>query len=127
MDKVKNDPYFRWPNKISGDVARRNQNLYCSYHRGRGHTTKDCQTLKDCLFQLEMAGYLGEFLVQEESHLQELKGTSTLRTSVPAQGLIGVIHTTSQQTGTPEAPPWILAMGYISNPKLDGLVPKKGH
>ena len=112
--------------KLAG-MSRGEIRIFIVHTIGIVGTQKDCRTLKDCLFQLEMAGYLGEFLVQEESHLQELRGTSTLRTLVPAQGLIGVIHTTSQQTGTSEAPPWILAMGSISNPKLDGLVPKKGH
>jgi len=27
IDRIKNEPYFRWPNKMGGDSARRNQNL----------------------------------------------------------------------------------------------------
>lgn len=42
VEKIKNVPYFRWLNKMSGDVTRRNQSLYCLYHRDRGHTTEDC-------------------------------------------------------------------------------------
>ena len=49
VGKIKNEPYFRWPNKMSGDVIKRNQSLYYSYHQDCEHTTKDCQTLKDDL------------------------------------------------------------------------------
>ena len=31
--QIKNEPYFKWPNKMGGDPSRRNQNLYCTYHR----------------------------------------------------------------------------------------------
>ena len=40
VDRIKNEPYFRWPNKIEGDQSRRNQIMYCTYHRDKGHTTE---------------------------------------------------------------------------------------
>ncbi|XP_023920242.1 uncharacterized protein LOC112038939 [Quercus suber] len=40
VDKIKHEPYFRWPNKMGGDLSRRNQNLYCTYHKDKGHTTE---------------------------------------------------------------------------------------
>ena len=40
LDQIKNESFFRWPNKIGGDPSRRNQTLYCTYHRDKGHTTK---------------------------------------------------------------------------------------
>ena len=40
VDRIKNEPYFRWLNKMGGDPSRRNQNLYCTYHRDKGHTTE---------------------------------------------------------------------------------------
>ena len=45
LEKIKNEPYFKWPNKISGDLSRRNQSIYCQYHQERRHTTEDCRTL----------------------------------------------------------------------------------
>ena len=30
LEKIKNDPFFKWPNKMGGDPTRRNQNLYLS-------------------------------------------------------------------------------------------------
>ena len=32
LEKIKNEPYFRWPNKMAGDSTKRNQNLYYQYH-----------------------------------------------------------------------------------------------
>ena len=32
LEKIKNESFFKWPNKMAGDPMRRNQNLYCQYH-----------------------------------------------------------------------------------------------
>ena len=32
LEKVRNEPFFKWPNKMAGDPINRNQNLYCHYH-----------------------------------------------------------------------------------------------
>ena len=32
LEKIKNEPYFKWPNKMAGESTKRNQNLYCQYH-----------------------------------------------------------------------------------------------
>ena len=63
LDRIKNESFFRWPNKMGGDPSWRNQNLYCTYHRDKGHTTEQCRVLKDHLGQLVKAGYLKEFVV----------------------------------------------------------------
>ena len=47
---------------MGGDPSRRNQNLYCTYHRDRGHTTEQCRVLKDHLEQLVKVRYLKEFV-----------------------------------------------------------------
>ncbi|XP_065633847.1 uncharacterized protein LOC136069347 [Quercus suber] len=33
LEKIKREPYFKWPSKMSGDLLRRNQSLYCQYHQ----------------------------------------------------------------------------------------------
>ena len=38
IDRIKNEPYFKWPNKIGVDPSRRNQSLYCTYHKDKSHT-----------------------------------------------------------------------------------------
>ena len=32
LEKIKNESFFKWPNKMAGDPTKRNQNLYCHYH-----------------------------------------------------------------------------------------------
>ena len=29
LEKIKNELFFKWPNKMAGNPMRRNQNLYC--------------------------------------------------------------------------------------------------
>nr|XP_023877938.1 uncharacterized protein LOC111990397 [Quercus suber]XP_023926768.1 uncharacterized protein LOC112038195 [Quercus suber] len=52
LEKIKNGLFFKWPNKMTGNPTRRNQNLYCQYHQDQGHTTEDCKNLWDHLDQL---------------------------------------------------------------------------
>ena len=35
LDRIKNESFFRWPNKMGGDPSRRNQSLYYMYHKIR--------------------------------------------------------------------------------------------
>ena len=39
VDRIKNEPFFKWPNKMGGDLSRRNQNLYCTYYRDNVDST----------------------------------------------------------------------------------------
>ena len=62
LEKIKNEPYFKWSNKMGEDSSRRNQSRYCHYHQDRGYTTEDCRTLRDHLSQLVKAKKLNRFL-----------------------------------------------------------------
>ena len=62
LEKVKNEPFFKWPNTRMGNPEKRNQNLYCQYHRDHGHTTEDCRSLWDHLDQLVREGKLKQLL-----------------------------------------------------------------
>ena len=64
LEKINNEQYFRWPNKMGGDPSKRNQSLYCHYHQEKGHNTEDSKTLRDHLGQLVKAGKLSQFLHQ---------------------------------------------------------------
>ena len=57
----------------------------------------DCRTLKDHLNQLDKVGYFKEFMVWENPWPQDPIGASTSRTSVPSQGIMGVIHATKKR------------------------------
>nr|XP_023919008.1 uncharacterized protein LOC112030563 [Quercus suber] len=62
LEKIKDEPFFRWPNRMAGDPAKCNQNLYCQYHQDHGHTTEDCRNLWDHLDQLVREGKLTQLL-----------------------------------------------------------------
>ena len=98
VDRIKNEPYFRWPNKMGGDPSRRNQNLYCTYHRNKGHTTEQCRVLKDHLGQLVKARYLKEFVVdtgnRDAGQGTQQRGNPLL----PPLGVIEVIHVAPKGT-----------------------------
>ena len=32
LEKIKNELFFKWPNKMAGNLARPNHSLYCQYH-----------------------------------------------------------------------------------------------
>ena len=33
LEKIKNELFFKWPNKMVGNPMRRNQRFYCQYHQ----------------------------------------------------------------------------------------------
>ena len=45
LEKIKNEPFFKWPNRMAGNPLRHNQSLYCQYHQDQGHTTEDCRNM----------------------------------------------------------------------------------
>ncbi|XP_050256772.1 uncharacterized protein LOC126702134 [Quercus robur] len=98
MDQIKNEPYFWWPNKMRGDSSRKNQNLYYTYHKDKGHNTELCRVLKDHLEQLVKAGYLKEFVVDPRN--QEARpGTRPRGNPLPLSlGVIEVIYAGSRGT-----------------------------
>ena len=69
LEKVRNEPFFRWPGKMAGDPLKRNQNLYCHYHQDHGHTTEDCRNLWNHLDQLVRKGKLRHLLHLSSGHL----------------------------------------------------------
>ena len=92
LEKIKNESFFEWPNRMGGDPSKRNLNLYCHYHRDKRHTIEDCRTLRDYLNQLAKSGKLSYFLHQPVEQLGHsgsgMHGNDTLR---PALGIINVI------------------------------------
>ena len=73
LEKIKHEPYFKWPNKMGGDPTKRNQNLYCQYRQDhQGHTIEECRTLQAFLDQLIKANKLKQFLQQPNSQANRL-------------------------------------------------------
>ncbi|XP_075645283.1 uncharacterized protein LOC142616289 [Castanea sativa] len=103
IDRKKNEPYFKRLNRMAGDPSRRNQNLYCSYHRDKGHTTEQCRVLKDHLEQLVKVGHLKEFLVETGDQATEQADRLCRNPLPPPLGVIEVIHAAPRVIKAPTA------------------------
>ena len=57
-ERIKNEPFFKRPNKMVGNPEKRNRNLYCQYHQEHGYTTEYYRSLWDHLDQLVQEGKL---------------------------------------------------------------------
>ena len=68
LEKIKNKPYFRWPNKMAGESTRRNQNFYCQCHEDHEHTTENYKNLWNYLDQLVREGKLKHLLHHPNGH-----------------------------------------------------------
>ena len=100
LEKVRNEPFFKWPNKMTGDPVNRNQNLYCHYHQDHGHTTEDCRNLWDHLEQLVREGRLKHLL--HHSSGRGGQSSSTTQGNVAPKlplGTINVIFAAPGRTG----------------------------
>ncbi|XP_050281209.1 uncharacterized protein LOC126722103 [Quercus robur] len=117
LDRIKNESFFKWPNKMGGDPSRRNQNLYCTYHRDKGHTTEQCRVLKDHLGQLVKPGYLKEF-VPDSADQEAGQGVQQKRNPLPPPlGMIEVIHAAPRGTAA--------AKGVLTVACAEGESPEK--
>ena len=101
LEKVKNESFFKWPNKMVGNPEKQNRNLYCQYHRDHGHTTEDCRSLWDHLDQLAQEGKLKQLL----HHSSGLDGQTISRSeretpSRPPLGTINVIFAAPGRIGS---------------------------
>ena len=100
VDQIKNESFFRWPKKMGGDPSWRNQNLYCTYHRDKVHTTEQCRVLKDHLGQLVKAGHLKEFVVEPGNRGPGLGAQQKGNLISPPLGVIEVIQAMPGSTNT---------------------------
>ena len=101
LEKIKNEPYFRWLNKMCGDPSRHNQSLHCLYHQERGHTTEDCRTLWNHLEQLVKEGRLQQLLYRPNGQGDQ-PGTGAQGNAFPRPllGTINVIFVAPRRTGS---------------------------
>ncbi|XP_065635618.1 uncharacterized protein LOC136070117 [Quercus suber] len=100
LEKIKNEPFFKWPSKMIGNPERRNHNLYCQYHQDHGHTTEDCRSLWDHLDQLVHKGKLRHLLHHSSSRGGQMNFESQRSdTSKPSLGTINVIFAAPGRTG----------------------------
>ena len=101
LEKIKNEHFFKWPNKMVGNPKKRNRNLYCQYHQDHGHTKEDYRNLWDHLDQLVQEGKLKQ-LLHHSSGLEGQANSGSQRDipSRPPLGTINVIFAAPGKTGS---------------------------
>ena len=114
LEKVKNKPFFKWPNKMVRNPEKQNRNLYYQYHQDHGHTTEDCKSLWDHLDQLVREGKLKQLL----HHYNGLRGQANSRSKkeIPSRlplGTINVIFAAPGRTGS--CPSRVLFVAHLSS------------
>ena len=90
LEKIKNELFFKWPNKMARNPMRRNQNLYCQYHQDQGNITEDCRNLWDHLDQLVREGKLKQLL--HYSNGQASQTSSEPRRDTSSRRPLGTIN-----------------------------------
>ncbi|XP_075668992.1 uncharacterized protein LOC142638813 [Castanea sativa] len=84
---------------MSGDPAKRNQNLHCQYHQEQGHTTENCRTLWNHLKHLVRDGRLKQFMYRPNGQADPTGlGTQGNSSSRPPLGTINVIFAVPRRT-----------------------------
>ena len=123
LEKVRNEPFFKWPNKMARDPVNRNQNLYYHYHQDHGHTTEDCRNLWDHLEQLVREGKLKHLLHHSNGRGSQTNsafhGNAAPR---PPLGTINVIFAALGRTGS--CPSRIMSVSCCSD-KDSSSMPKR--
>ena len=101
LEKIKNEPFFKWPKKIARNPARQNPSLYCQYHQDQGSITEECRNLWDHLEQLIQEGKLKELLHHSNDQTKQT-GLDPRRDahSRPLLGTINVIFAALGMTGS---------------------------
>nr|XP_023888029.1 uncharacterized protein LOC112000150 [Quercus suber] len=113
LEKIKNEPYFRWSNKMSGNPEKRNQDHYCQYHQDHGHATEDCRNLWNYLDQLVREGRLKHLLHHSSSqHGQTYQEPRRDTAMGQPAGTINVILAALGRTGM--RPSRVLSMAQVA-------------
>ena len=87
--QIKDDPFLKWPEKMKGDLNKRNKNKYCRLHRDHGNDTDEYYDLKQQIENLIRQGKLRHFVGRDQKD-EKLKGKME-ESSRPPLGKIRVI------------------------------------
>ena len=103
LEKIKNEPFFKRPNKMVGNPKKRSCNLYCQYHQDHRHTTEDCRSLWDHLDQLVREGKSKQLL----HHFSGLGGqaNSGSQRDIPSRPPLGTNNVMFAAPGKTESCP----------------------
>ena len=102
--QIKDDPSLKWPEKMKGDLNKRNRNKYCHFHRDHGHDTNKCFDLKQQIENLIRQGKLRSFLGRGHKD-EKLKGKVEKSSRPPLKEIRVIIggSSTSQSSKSKKA------------------------
>ena len=60
--QIKDDPSLKWPERMKGDLSKRNKSKYYRFHCDHGHDMDECYDLKQQIEALIKQGNLKNFL-----------------------------------------------------------------
>ncbi|XXG78142.1 hypothetical protein AAC387_Pa08g2147 [Persea americana] len=92
LNKIKAQPFFKWPRPMTSDPSSRDQSRFCAYHKQNGHRTDECKSYKFHLENLVKEGHLREYIKQEgRGDDRPPRRDADSQDSEP-EGVIHVIH-----------------------------------
>jgi len=124
LEKIKNEPDFKWPNKMGEDPTKHNQSLHCQYHQDRGHNIEECRTLQDHLEQLVKVGKQKQFFYEPNGQGSQA-GSAHKKdaSSRPPLGTINVILAAPGKTSSYPSRVMSIPRSYVEDLIPD---PKRG-
>ncbi|XXG88794.1 hypothetical protein AAC387_Pa12g0960 [Persea americana] len=95
LNKIKAQPFFKWPRPMTTDPSSRDQSKFCAYHKQNGHRTDECRSYKFHLENLVKEGHLRDYIKEEgrggdrpprrnaDNHDSEPEGIINVLTAAP--------------------------------------------
>ncbi|XP_056685681.1 uncharacterized protein [Spinacia oleracea] len=94
----KDDEKWKLPDKLRSNPLRRNKNKWCEFHDDFGHTTEECNSLKDNIEDLIRRGYLKQYLLDRRTEREEKEKATSGKLQEQAQRRV---HETEGQKKKP--------------------------
>ena len=97
MNAIAHEPYIKRPHPIRHG-PNTDKMKYCSFHKDHGHTTNQCQKLKDELEFLIRKGYLKEFICRDQVERKEIETQLSKSKTISKRPILKVINTIADAT-----------------------------
>ena len=94
LPMIRDLSYFRWPEPLKTDQAKRDHNIKCAYHKEHEHTTEQCRSLHYLVEKLIKGGHLKQYVHSEGKSGETSQGlaTATPTNFVAPRAVINYIH-----------------------------------
>lgn len=92
LNKIKMEPFFKWPQPMRGDPSTRDQGKYCTYYKQNGHKTEDCMSLKSHLERLVKDVHPKDYVKKERTNRVQRGRQDDKQNGNEPEVIINVIH-----------------------------------